>query len=78
MELVWKQCLEMELKLKNEQDEKAHVESLKILIMEKRLQRADLENYAEVAKLFSPELNFSSGEMRWELFFLLQYFIMTV
>ncbi|KAK5794465.1 hypothetical protein PVK06_035693 [Gossypium arboreum] len=27
MELVWKQCLEMELKLKNDQVEKAHVES---------------------------------------------------
>ncbi|GMI78114.1 hypothetical protein like AT3G15920 [Hibiscus trionum] len=35
-ELVRKQCLEMELKLKNEQDERAHVESEKLSLMKER------------------------------------------
>ncbi|KAK5770238.1 hypothetical protein PVK06_046388 [Gossypium arboreum] len=69
IELVWKQCLEMEVKLKNEQDERAHIQSSKLLITEKRLQRANLENYAGVVKVFSPTFS-KLGRMTWELLFL--------
>ncbi|MBA0840538.1 hypothetical protein Goarm_003116, partial [Gossypium armourianum] len=58
MELLRKQCLEMELKLKKEQDEKAHVESAKLLLMKEsktllqeldvaREQLADLQKHHE-------------------------------
>ncbi|XP_017649745.1 PX domain-containing protein EREX isoform X1 [Gossypium arboreum] len=58
MELLRKQCLEMELKLKKEQDEKAHIESAKLLLMKEsktllqeldvaREQLADLQKHHE-------------------------------
>ncbi|PPD76365.1 hypothetical protein GOBAR_DD26712 [Gossypium barbadense] len=58
MELLRKQCLEMELKLKKEQDEKAHVESAKLLLTKEsktllqeldvaREQLADLQKHHE-------------------------------
>ncbi|KAG8481975.1 hypothetical protein CXB51_026907 [Gossypium anomalum] len=58
MELLRNQCLEMELKLKKEQDEKAHVESAKLLLMKEsktllqeldvaREQLADLQKHHE-------------------------------
>ncbi|KAE8696125.1 signal recognition particle 54 kDa protein 2-like [Hibiscus syriacus] len=58
MELLRKQCFEMELKLKNEQDEKAYVESEKLSMMEEtkmlmqeldvaRKQLADLQKHHE-------------------------------